>query len=63
MRTHKDFADLAQMCWRHSHLAQTEGVARELRRMALEYQQAAAKLDSGNLPPIGNPEIDNEPIV
>ena len=38
-------------------------VAAHLRKMAREYQQEAAKLDSGELPVIGDPATDNKPIV
>lgn len=60
MWTHKDFAELARMCWRQSCLAQTEGVALELRHMAREYQEKAAKLDSGKVPDFG---AHTDPIV
>jgi hypothetical protein len=50
MPSYSELVDLARLCWRQSHLAQTEGVARELRRMALQYQQEAAKLDGGKSP-------------
>jgi hypothetical protein len=46
---HTELVELARLCWRQAQLAQTEGAARELRKMALEYQQKAAKLDSGEL--------------
>jgi hypothetical protein len=58
-----ELVELARMCWRQARLAQTNGVAPELLRMAHEYQQKAAKLDSGKLPEIGDPETDNKPIV
>jgi hypothetical protein len=49
---------LARICWRQSHLTQAQDVARELRRMAIEYQQQAAQLDGGMLPDLGG-ENDN----
>jgi hypothetical protein len=44
---------LARICSRQASLAQTEDVARTLRRMAREYVQEAAKLDDGKIPDIG----------
>ena len=58
MPSYDELVDLARMCWRQSHVAQDEGVARALRRMALDYQQAAAKLDSGELPDLGDAKDD-----
>ena len=58
-----ELVELARMCWRQARLAQTKGVAPELLRMAHEYQQRAAKLDSGKLPEIGEPKTDSKPIV
>lgn len=51
------------MCWRQARVAQTKGVAPELLRMAHEYQHKAARLDSGKLPEISVPEMDNKPVV
>jgi len=45
--------ELARICSRQASLAQTEDVARTLRRMAREYLQEAAKLDDGEIPDIG----------
>jgi hypothetical protein len=42
------------MCWRQSHLSQTDGAARELRRMALKYQQDAAALNGGKVPDLAD---------
>ena len=55
MLTYSDLVELARMCWRQAHLTQAEDVARELRRMAHEYQQKAAKLDDGKLPDLVGP--------
>lgn len=44
---------LARICSRQASLAQTEDVARTLRRMAREYVQEAAKLDDGKVPDVG----------
>ena len=62
-RTYNELVELARMCWRQAHTTTSEPVACELRRMAHEYQQEAAKLDSGRLPEIGDPKTDNKPIV
>jgi hypothetical protein len=58
-----ELVELARICWRQARVAQTNGLAPELLRMAHEYQQKAAKLDRGKLPEIGVPELDNKPIV
>jgi hypothetical protein len=58
-----ELVELARMCRRQARMAQTNGVAPALLRMAHEYQQRAAKLDSGKLPEIGDPETDNKPMV
>ena len=52
--TYAELVELARMCWRQSRLAHAQDVAHELRRMAHEYQQQAAKLDSGRLPDLGD---------
>src|SRR6185437_13318657 len=44
-----EYVALSRLCWRQSHLAQTEGVAELLRKMAGEYQEKAAKLDTSKL--------------
>jgi hypothetical protein len=62
MPSYSELFELARMCWRQSHLAQDQGVARELRRMALEYQQEAAKLDSGKLPELDDCNDDKPRI-
>jgi thiaminase len=48
-----NLVELARICSRQASLAQTEDVARTLRRMAREYVQEAAKLDDGKIPDIG----------
>jgi hypothetical protein len=58
-----ELVEPARMCWRQARVAQTNGVAPALLRMAHEYQQRAAKLDSGKLPEIGVPEINSKPMV
>jgi hypothetical protein len=51
-----ELVELARLCWRQSYLAQNEDVAREFRKMAREYQEAAAKLDDGELPALEGDE-------
>jgi hypothetical protein len=63
MPTYDELIGLARICWRQATVAQTEGAARELRRMANEYRLAAAKLDGGNLPSLGEPPRDDKPSV
>lgn len=62
MPSYAELVELARMCWRQSRLAQTDGAARELLRMARQYQQDAAKLDHGKLPMIGDAET-GKPIA
>ena len=62
MPTYDELVELARMCWREAHRSRDD-VARELRRMARQYQQQAAKLDSGKLPDIGDTDEHTAPIV
>jgi hypothetical protein len=55
MQSYASFIELANVCAQHAHFTQDREVARELWRMALEYQRKAAALDSGKLPDIGRP--------
>jgi hypothetical protein len=55
MQTYANFVELANVCAKQAHITQVREVARELWRMALEYQSKAAALDSGKLPDIGPP--------
>jgi len=55
MQTYANLVELAKICAHQAHFTQTHEVARELWRMALEYQSKAAALDSGKLPDIGPP--------
>ncbi|HLH97910.1 MAG TPA: hypothetical protein VKW08_22615 [Xanthobacteraceae bacterium] len=48
-------AELAQTCAQQAHFTSEREVARELWRMALEYQHKAAAHDSGKPPDIGPP--------
>lgn len=47
MAIYDEYMKLSRLCWRQAQLAQTEGVAEMLRKMAREYQEKAAKLDGG----------------
>jgi hypothetical protein len=51
-RSYDELVELARICWRQSQVTQAQDVARELHRMAREYQQEAAKLDGGILPDV-----------
>ena len=44
---------MAALCARNSRIATSKEVAAELWRMAIEYQERAAKLDGGKQPEIG----------
>lgn len=50
------------MCWRQARRS-NDDVARQLRHMARQYQQQAAKLDDDKLPDIGDGEDDRKPMV
>ncbi len=52
-RTYEDLTQLARICAGSAHIAKNRHAARELWRMALDYQYRAATLDSGKLPDIG----------
>jgi hypothetical protein len=53
LRRYYELVELARGCWRQSQKAQTEQVARTLRRLARQYLQEAATLDGGKVPEIG----------
>jgi hypothetical protein len=55
MRTYSEAFELAMMCARNARLASTKQVARELWKMAQEYQAEAAKLGNGKVPDLGSP--------
>lgn len=55
-------SELARLCWHQAHLTQDQAVARLLHKMAHEFQEAAARLDSGKLPDLGDPN-DDKPRV
>jgi len=52
MPTYSDLVELAKICVRQARTASNPEVARELRRLAKEYQKKAADLDGGLLPDI-----------
>lgn len=52
---HADCVAMARLCANNAHLAQSKELAAQLWRVACDYQERAAKLDSGNLPDIGTP--------
>jgi len=54
MRTYAEVLELARMCARNARSASEKRVARELWKMAQEYQTEAAKLDDGKLPDLGD---------
>ena len=53
MRTYSEAAELAKMCARNARASSEKQVARELWKMAQEYQAEAAKLDDGRLLDLG----------
>jgi hypothetical protein len=53
MQTYEHLVELAHICAKNAHNASMPDVARELWKMAKEYQRKAAALDSGKLPDIG----------
>jgi hypothetical protein len=55
-------SELARLCWRQAHMTQDQAVARLLHKMACEFQEAAAKLDSGKLPALSHAQ-DDKPCV
>jgi hypothetical protein len=55
MQTYDELAEFACICARQAHFSSARDVAREFWRLALEYQQKAAAIDSGMPPDIGPP--------
>jgi hypothetical protein len=53
MPTHAELVELAKICAFNARAANEARVALELWRMAREYQEKAAELNSGKLPDIG----------
>jgi hypothetical protein len=58
MRTNDDLVKLAGICLRQAREATDPALARELRSMAREYQQRAARPDTGQLPDIDQQSPD-----
>jgi hypothetical protein len=57
MRTYSEALELALMSARNARLSSNKQVARELWRIALEYQAEAAKLGDGKVPELGDPPL------
>ena len=55
MRTYGEALELATICAQNARISSDKNVARELWKMAREYQGEVAKLDNGTLPELGNP--------
>jgi hypothetical protein len=55
MHTYSEASELALMSARNARSASTKQVARELWKMAQEYQAEAAKLGNGRVPDLGSP--------
>ena len=55
MPTHAEIVELAKLCALNARNASDARVAEELWKMALEYQEKAAKTDGGRKPEIGPP--------
>ena len=55
MHTYSEALELALMSARNARSASTKQVARELWKMAQEYQADAAKLGNGRAPDLGSP--------
>ena len=51
--TYNDLVELARICIEQARATTARDVARELRRMAKEYQKRAAQMNGGQLPHIG----------
>jgi len=60
MHTYSEVLELAMMSARNARCASTKQAARELWKIAQEYQAEAAKLDNGRMPDIGEPPQELE---
>ena len=60
MRTYREALELALMSARNARLTSDKQTARELWKIAQEYQAEAAKLDNGRMPDIGEPPQELE---
>jgi hypothetical protein len=54
---------LATTCAKQAHITTSKDVAHELWRMAVGYQQQAARLDGGKLPDIGEKPAHLRPVA
>ena len=57
MRNYKELVDLATSCADSARLSTSSAVAHQFWKMALGYAEAAAKLNDGKPPSIGDPPI------
>ena len=57
MRIYKELVDLATSCANSARLTTSPEIAYHLWRIAMDYQERAAKLNGGKLPEIGDPPI------
>jgi hypothetical protein len=55
MQTYDDLVDLVRICAKNAYIANSNEVAAVLWKMAVEYRDKAAKLDSRTVPDIGEP--------
>ena len=55
MQTYIALVELARICANQAHFTADRAVARELWRMALQYQHKAAALDNARPPDVGPP--------
>jgi hypothetical protein len=55
MQTYSAIVELARICVSQARFTKDREVARELWRMAIEYQYKAAALDNGRFPDVGLP--------
>jgi|HubBroStandDraft_4_1064222.scaffolds.fasta_scaffold1372511_1 hypothetical protein len=62
MQTYDQLVEIARICLRQARMAGAAEVVKELRRMAWEYREKAAKLNGGKLPDLGE-YTDDKPIV
>jgi hypothetical protein len=57
LRTYQEFVDLATSCANSTRLTTSSEVASQLWRIAMDYQEKAAKLNDSKLPNIDDPPI------
>jgi hypothetical protein len=65
LQTYDDLVDLVRICARNAYLANSNDVAATLWKMAVEYRDKAARLDSGKVPDIGEPppRLGRSPVL